>query len=224
MIGKFLAVAAAAAMGLCASGASATTLEVVSGPTGQRSVTFPAFGPIGQSFTAFDSQLSSIGFQFNALNPSNSNAPFSLSLLSGSTLSGPALFSTSFTLPTSINDRTATWFDVDVTGWTVTSGASYTLLLSNSSYRNGIILGPEINIFTGQVLGGDAYAGGSALFTSQPYSGFCQTSGICDLNFRITATTPAVPEPASWALMILGFGLVGHALRASRRPVLAFAG
>ena len=33
----------------------------------------------------------------------------------------------------------------------------------------------------------------------------------------------AVPEPASWALMIAGFGLAGAALRGRRRPVAAIA-
>ena len=35
------------------------------------------------------------------------------------------------------------------------------------------------------------------------------------------ATAPAVPEPATWALMILGFGLVGGAMR--RRTTLSYA-
>ena len=35
---------------------------------------------------------------------------------------------------------------------------------------------------------------------------------------------PAVPEPASWAMMILGLGMVGFALRRTRRaPRLAHA-
>ncbi|NUS99710.1 MAG: PEP-CTERM sorting domain-containing protein [Sphingomonas sp.] len=33
----------------------------------------------------------------------------------------------------------------------------------------------------------------------------------------------AVPEPATWAMMFLGFGAVGYALRRRRRPVLAQA-
>ncbi|RYD25932.1 MAG: PEP-CTERM sorting domain-containing protein [Lysobacteraceae bacterium] len=33
--------------------------------------------------------------------------------------------------------------------------------------------------------------------------------------------TPAVPEPGTWALMILGFGVVGYAMR--RRPSVRFA-
>ncbi len=39
--------------------------------------------------------------------------------------------------------------------------------------------------------------------------------GVTGLEFRVVALpdTPPVPEPASWALMITGFGLVGSALR-----------
>jgi hypothetical protein len=38
-------------------------------------------------------------------------------------------------------------------------------------------------------------------------------------NFRINAATAAVPEPATWAMMIGGFGLAGFAAR--RRPQVA---
>ena len=205
--------------------AAAATLQVISGPTGQRAVTLDAFGPVGQSFTAFDRVISSVGFQFNSLNPGQANAPISLRLLSGSTLSGAALFTTTFTLPTSINNTTATWFDIAVPNWTVTTGQSYTLVLANttSSFRNAVVLGPEININTGQVLGTDAYLGGTALFTTQPYQNFCTTSGICDLNFRITATTPAVPEAATWTMLVAGFGIAGGAIRSSRRRAAALS-
>lgn len=46
-------------------------------------------------------------------------------------------------------------------------------------------------------------------------------------SFEILGTaagdTGAVPEPASWALMISGFGMVGGALRASRRSIAVAA-
>ena len=35
-----------------------------------------------------------------------------------------------------------------------------------------------------------------------------------------SATTTAVPEPATWALMLLGFGGIGMAMRRRRQPVL----
>jgi hypothetical protein len=40
-------------------------------------------------------------------------------------------------------------------------------------------------------------------------------------NGQIFATgTPSVPEPATWAMMLLGFGGMGMALRRSRKPAL----
>jgi hypothetical protein len=41
----------------------------------------------------------------------------------------------------------------------------------------------------------------------------------CDLSWRISGATiaAAVPEPATWGMMILGFGLVGGVIRSTRR-------
>lgn len=36
-------------------------------------------------------------------------------------------------------------------------------------------------------------------------------------QFRVEGLTAAVPEPATWALLLLGFGAVGGAMRTSRR-------
>lgn len=214
-------IASIALLASIATPATAATLQVISGPTGQRAIALEAFGPVGQSFTAFDTTISSIGFQFQALNPTAANTAINLSLRSGSSLTGASLFSTSFTLPLSINGRTSTWFDVAVPNWLVTTGQTYTLVMANTggSFRNAVVLGPEIDLNTGNPVGGDAYAGGTALFTTQPYQGFCLQRGICDLNFRITATTPqgAIPEPATWAMLVSGFGMAGAALRSAKR-------
>ena len=40
-------------------------------------------------------------------------------------------------------------------------------------------------------------------------------------NFRISSAVNAVPEPASWALMIVGFGLVGVSARRRSRATVA---
>jgi len=45
---------------------------------------------------------------------------------------------------------------------------------------------------------------------------FCSPGGSC------STLGGAVPEPASWTLMLGGFGIVGGALRARRRVVVAF--
>ena len=41
------------------------------------------------------------------------------------------------------------------------------------------------------------------------------------LNTPITGTIRAVPEPATWAMMLLGFAGIGFAMRRRRQPVLA---
>jgi hypothetical protein len=44
---------------------------------------------------------------------------------------------------------------------------------------------------------------------------------IAFANVTLGSTTPGVPEPASWALMLVGFGGLGMALRSRRRPASA---
>jgi hypothetical protein len=129
-------------------------------------------------------------------------------------LMGTSLATRIFTLPSSINTRTPTWFDFDITGITVLLGQKYTAVLSSGSSRNGVVMGPDINLSTGAELSGDAYTGGRAIFTTEVYPN-CARTGNCDLNFRVTGTSAvaAVPEPTTWAMMIAGFGIVGFSLR-----------
>ncbi len=74
--------------------------------------------------------------------------------------------------------------------------------LSWVSFNNG---GPATNPNQRQ-LGGD-------IITTTP--------GVFDFPFRVRGTAAgnpgAVPEPATWAMMLLGFGLMGGALRYGRR-------
>ncbi|MEP6785399.1 MAG: PEPxxWA-CTERM sorting domain-containing protein [Sphingomonadales bacterium] len=220
---RFLSCLAAGTVAFSSIAANAATLQVVSGPLGTRAVTINAFQPLGQSFTAIDSSLNSFGFLFESLNPTSANAPITFSLLAGAGLGGSALYTTTFTLPTSINGRTPTWYDFGIAA-NVVVGQQYTAVLTTTSNRNAVSLGPDYNVSTGQFGGGDAYSGGQAYFSNSAIYANCQgTANNCDLNFRVTGTTAAaVPEPASWAMMITGFGAVGFGLR-RRRATTALA-
>jgi hypothetical protein len=61
-----------------------------------------------------------------------------------------------------------------------------------------------------------ASAGNGAFTTNTVYFGMDDRTGHPDLDFDdmiVRATVSAVPEPAVWGSMILGFGLIGGALR-----------
>ena len=76
VMGRFAFTAALLAAALPVA-APAATIETISGVRGA-SITY--FQPIGQSFTAIDSQLTSIGFQFQSLNPDRTNDPITLTI------------------------------------------------------------------------------------------------------------------------------------------------
>ena len=80
----------------------------------------------------------------------------------------------------------------------------------------------ELSGFQNQLITRLTIVSGIRGATSQDY----QRMTVDDLQFRIEepAVVPppptAVPEPASWALMLLGFGGAGAALRRRRRPLV----
>lgn len=47
------------------------------------------------------------------------------------------------------------------------------------------------------------------------------TGGYSNAVLYISSARPPVPEPATWAMMLLGFGAIGMVSRRSRKPVLA---
>jgi PEP-CTERM motif len=62
-------------------------------------------------------------------------------------------------------------------------------------------------------LGGNSITSNGYIFT---INSLVLNSGVGSAEGDLTFTAVAVPEPASWALMLAGFGLAGAALR--RRP------
>ena len=60
---------------------------------------------------------------------------------------------------------------------------------------------------------GDSLKAGDSYFANVVFTG----SDLSGANAGFTASFGAVPEPASWALMLAGVGLLGGALRGQRR-------
>lgn len=167
------------------------------------------------------------GFEFTTLNPSAANTPLTFNLYAGGTLTGTSLFSTSFVLPTTISSRTTDAFvDLALPDIVVVPGSRYSAVITASSVRPALLVGPSFNVQANRLSGGDNYAGGRLLTNATAIYSNCQgAANNCDANFRVTGNLvgAAVPEPATWALMLLGFGAVGGSLRRRRQAVLRFA-
>ncbi|MEH3124097.1 MAG: PEPxxWA-CTERM sorting domain-containing protein [Sphingomonas phyllosphaerae] len=187
----------------------AQAATVVQDAGGSRGTSIFKYGPVGQSFTMVGTSLASFGFQFQTISTAQTNAALTLSLLDGSTLGATVLRQVTGT-PVAGAARQNFWYDFDLGGLTLTDGAIYTAVVSATTDRLGLVYGPAANASA------DGYAGGQ-LLTSKPAFDAASncTKGICDANFRFTSGG-AVPEPASWAMLLLGFGAVGYTLRRTR--------
>lgn len=96
--------------------------------------------------------------------------------------------------------------------YSVIGAGAYEFAQDYSNKFNGTTYGPV----SGYGCCGDAFQFSNAA------SGYVadNASGSAYTNYAFIESTGAVPEPASWALMIIGFGLTGAAMR---RRAAAFA-
>lgn len=71
------------------------------------------------------------------------------------------------------------------------------------------------------ILGGTGrFEGASGTFNGTGVTDARTRPSLVSIDFVGNVAAPAVPEPATWGLMILGFGGIGLALRRKRRPIL----
>jgi hypothetical protein len=152
---------------------------------------------------------------------------------------GPAPFEASLTVVASNTANALGSYDVTAILGGQVDGDAITGLTPNSNAPNAMISGDGKFIFDNNVSPFVApwVSSPGLLFTSATaeYNLFSNSATDYELlkvqggnyvaDSRGTLSVTSVPEPASWALMIVGFGLAGATMRARRRlqPVRAAA-
>lgn len=124
--------------------------------------------------------------------------------------------------------------EIDLTGWSAIASLSF-IWGSADTYNTLDILARDGVTVLGTILGSSFNGGNHS--TTDPASNPIVTLSFDpsiqgDIGFlKLTSSENAfevdnfvvtgVPEPATWALMLLGFGGIGLAMRRSRKPALA---
>ncbi len=109
-------------------------------------------------------------------------------------------------------DSAITHFGVDVIDLGTSGATDFTINWGNGS---------DV-LYTGYAGGGVVFAGVIDLvgFTTVTFTGTAGDDGI-DFDRLVYKGDGAVPEPATWAMLIVGFGLVGFAARRRRAVLVA---
>ncbi len=172
-----------------------TTVTNTHGTALDYSFIFHVYGPTLQ--TAFDSGEAGVSLDISA----TTSAGFyqANAWLDSSGLSADSAFG-SWSYDATDNSYYANSFDAAVSLGTIAAGASFTLTYVMSAY---------------------------AFATDMEHRSFAYIGDPFDFGYgpevQMITSTPsggAVPEPATWALLLAGFGLVGMAVR-RRRPAIA---
>jgi hypothetical protein len=202
MRGAILSILAGTALALGATAANATTF------TGS---TLGCFG--GGCTVANASATGGASFTSGTFNQADSNGFLSIGSVSGGDTLG--IISVSGLSSTWVNVPFSLMVNFTAPAGTSPTGALYSALLTGSVSSDGA--GGAFFDFNNTPQNFTFTGGTFSLFVNDLAISSGQT-----LNLNgVIRTSAAVPEPATWGLMLLGFGGIGMAMRRRRRPALA---
>nr|WP_235890283.1 PEPxxWA-CTERM sorting domain-containing protein [Sandaracinobacter neustonicus] len=118
-------------------------------------------------------------------------------------------------------------FSTSTVPMTGTSAGRGTAMFMTKAYHGGIaIFDDDAQKFIVETAGFELFAGplsAPEMMTGEfpMFDRYTEAEYHLSVTLRQVGETPAVPEPASWALMITGIGLTGCALRRRRAAALA---
>ncbi|MBX3483157.1 PEPxxWA-CTERM sorting domain-containing protein [Phenylobacterium sp.] len=210
--GLALVIGAAIAM----AGAAPSQADTIANPFGNGSYTLNFF-TMWQSFTLDqDSTFTGGGFYGLVANPTSANEAIGLSLYKGTGVDGE-LLETSYMMPSEdLGGGTLDMAELLYAGFSTNLEAGvYTLSAFSASTRVALVVDGLNNYADG--------IGGIVNPMNLPLGSFNFAGNQVDWAFQIDYAPntvvdpgPGVPEPATWALMIGGFGAAGAMLRRRR--------
>lgn len=107
---------------------------------------------------------------------------------------------------------------------TAQTGVAFAMVSNNTSYLFEALLGGNVADSFSATVGTSAfnyYGFKNANFDAIRVTSRSNDSFLID-NLQLGTTTTPVPEPATWAMMIVGFGFIGGALRQARKANVKF--
>jgi hypothetical protein len=236
--------AVVAALALGASAASATSYDIAGSFAALPATTAPfSYGySNGGVFTAYDvatsncAGINGLACDYSSTYNNNTLPAVGINTTGANIASGTVVIPTNMLFLHPVGDNSGLAAGDTIVRFTAPTSSLYKLsglfsvLDVSTSGVNVSIIGPSGNAILA------AYGLGGAWGTSKSFDSSVSLSAGQTLDFVVNSngsyyndstglsgTIAAVPEPASWAMMVGGFGVVGAAVRRRQRTAVAFA-
>lgn len=211
-----------AAIAASAPAIAATTINTTGGAGKYELGQFGGSTTYGQTFTVgADTMLDSYSMYLTKFTSETLQFKSYIYQWTGNGVTGPALFTSSLQQVGIGTDRQ---YAFSTTGLQLAANTRYVALVTVDGVPNGNSFGAMM-----PVVSNATYTGGNFVYTNgNTFGGQWDCGAGCgygDAWFKASLTA-AVPETATWGMMIAGFGMIGAALRTRRRStklVFAFA-